>query len=127
MNILDNLLIQCHPKIFLFQVLPQTHQKLVLRRVRDLRCAKADIQQIFPHGARQDFLQQAEILIRFIFRHNTGTLFEFRYDLILAVHIAAVNGCHIAAVTADSAPDLANFLFVHNSPFHVLRRRSAPA
>ena len=116
-NRFHDLTVKAHAQFLISQVgLAKCHQKLVFRTVHDLRSLEVDVDQMLSDGAGQTFAEQAKVFVPLVFRHHTCTAAKFGDDLLAAIDIAAVNGCHITAVPADMPADLSNLFDIHNLP-----------
>ena len=92
---------------------PQVHEQLMLGAARHLGGLEGDINQILADGAGQHPLEEGKILVPLVFRHNTGALAELRNDLLVVIDKAAIDFRNIAAISAQMAANLADFLVVH--------------
>ena len=115
-----HLFVKLHPQIPIFKAgAAQLHEQLMLGTVGDLGSLERNVDQMLADCAGKCFTQHGEILVSLIFRHHAGAGAKFRDNFLAAVDIAAINGSHITAVTANMPPDLRNFLYVHISTSHI--------
>ena len=80
---------------------------------RHLGGLEGDINQILANGTGQHPLEEGKILVPLVFRHNAGALAELRNDLLVVIDKAAIDFRNIAAISAQMAANLADFLIVH--------------
>ena len=110
----DDLLIEAQAKLVVLQLAgAQIHQQLVLGRRSHLTGFEGDVNEIPPDGTREGSAQKGKILIPLVFRHDARGLPEFGNDFLIVVDITTVNSGHIAAIPAQMATDLADFLINH--------------
>ena len=115
-NIFNDLFEKLHTQVIILQLgLTQLHEHFMLRAVGNLGGTEGDIDEILTDGAGKGALEHTKVLFRLALRHHAGALLEGRNDLLLGIDIAAVNSRHIAAIPADSAPDLAYFFRIHSN------------
>ena len=116
-NGVDDLLAEFPAKRVVRQLgLPQIHEHFMLRGACHLTCLEGDVNEILADGAGKRAAQKGKIFVGLVLRHDAGTLAELGDDLLIVVHIAAVNGRDIAAIPPQMPPDLADFLIVHGFP-----------
>ena len=88
----------------------------MLRGACHLTCLEGDVNEILADGAGKGAAQKGKIFVGLILRHDAGTLAKLGDDLLIVVHIAAVNGRDIATVPPQMPPDFTDFLIIHGFP-----------
>ena len=97
--------------------LAQLHEQTVLVAVRDLLGAEGQVEQIFVDGAGECLLEQAKIKLLIVLRADRKRLPEAGENFAAVRNVAAVNGCDIGAIRAQTPPQLADLFFSHGFDF----------
>ena len=92
--------------------LAQLHEQTVLVAVRDLLGAEGQVEQVFVDGAGERLLEQAKIKLLIVLRADRKRLPEAGENFAAVRNVAAVNGCDIGAIRAQTPPQLADLFSV---------------